>query len=311
MGVNSAATAAVSDASVSSSYSNPIVNSVNDNINRILDVSSANNAWSAQQAEIQRKWQEEQNKIAMDFNAAEAAKSRDWQAYMSNSAHQREVADLKAAGLNPILSATGGNGAAVTSGATASGVTSAGSKGDTDTSANAAIVSILSSALNAQTQLNMANTNAVTNLAVADKYNSMSKYVADLQSETSIQNSMISAAAQKFSAIAHADATKVAATISAEAQKYHIDVLTASQKEIAILNNEVNKELKQMGIDHEIDMAKYFPQTLMGGVASLSALLEDNVLSPISSALGNLSDSLDANGSKMAEHTWKTDTGKD
>lgn len=41
-------------------------------------------------------------------NAKQAGLNRDFQAEMSNTAHQREVEDLKKAGLNPILSAGGG-----------------------------------------------------------------------------------------------------------------------------------------------------------------------------------------------------------
>lgn len=108
---------------------------VQDSINEVADaVSNTDDATLDPTGYDQSSWDLEKTRELLEeqraYNSAEAQKTRDWQERMSNTAYQRAVEDLQAAGLNKWLAISGGNGA---SASTPSGATASSSSGDAST----------------------------------------------------------------------------------------------------------------------------------------------------------------------------------
>lgn len=156
--------------------------------NDIMNTANANTQQSALAASKANAQQTQWVNAQQIFNSAEAQKNRDWQEYLSNTAHQREVADMLAAGINPVLSVTGGSGAAVGSGATASSsIPSSAHMGQVDMSQNGSIVSMITGLASAAAAVEASANSAGGMIQAANLNKQASQYTADKHLEGIIE----------------------------------------------------------------------------------------------------------------------------
>lgn len=179
-----------------------------------------------------------------------------YQAYMSSHAHRIEVADLRRAGLNPILSGTGGQGASTPSGA------SAHYENDAAPGVTAAFdaLSKVSSALLAQNQAQL--TKATTDNTVARTATEREQpELVRRQQELTYQNA-VSARASQANIIADTNLK----TIGAKVQLSEIDK-----------NRELVKLFKSQGLS-QIEQAHLYSLNAAQAVEVLKGLRNDGAI---------------------------------
>lgn len=120
------------------------------------DLANQTNAFNADQAAANRSFQADQAQI-----------SRDYATQMSNSAYQRQVADMEAAGLNPMLAYVKGGGASTPAVSPPSGSSASGVMANFRSPISAGIDARLTSAQSAKTEAEETKTLAETEVVNA------------------------------------------------------------------------------------------------------------------------------------------------
>lgn len=163
----------------------------------------------------------------LQANQNSAREQMAFQAEMSNTSHQREVKDLLAAGLNPILSANGGA-------STPSGSYAAVDSSMLNAKANAKLQNQLADKANQTSQFNnyvtQQNQKAMNKYSV-DKGAEVNKYIAKLNAATSLEQSAIAAQASMYGANAAASASMYGANVAASASRYASDTSITDSRE--------------------------------------------------------------------------------
>lgn len=220
-----------------------------------------------------------------DVNMTQAQWKHD--EYMANTAHQREIADLRSAGLNPVLSATGGNGAPATS----SGVIQSNSASSAVSARQQARMQQLQAGLQVfgdilqaklkDKELNIASKNADTNLMNAVTQSKQT------ESNTALQNAQVANYVYQNRNLSAQEKLNLAKSQEANA---HINFMNLQGNSLAYQNS-LNSALAKQADVNSWQISRYGTNPT---VRSIGGVVEGSV-----GALGRYGSSL-LNGVKSA-----------